>query len=252
MGVGMGFGKTAAIVVIGNEVLSGKVLDQNSPYLVGELRQLGVHVQRIAVIPDQVEVIAEEIAFCKNRFDWVFTSGGIGPTHDDVTMEGLATGVGRPLICHPVLERFLKKIYPGTLNAAQQKLTFVPEGVDFVYAEGIRIPILHFENIYVFPGVPSLLMKKFSAIKERFRGSPFYLSKIFLVEEEYKIAQHLHQTLEKFPYLLIGSYPIMEHPDYRVVITMESKERDYLEGASAFLLSMLDEKSVFKMERVVP
>src|SRR5581483_11395428 len=108
-------GKTAAIIIIGNEILSGKVADRNSAYLSRELRNLGVDLRRIVVVPD-------EIASCRKRFDLIFTSGGVGPTHDDVTMEGVAAGVERPLIHHDILDQLLRKVYSGELNAAHMKL----------------------------------------------------------------------------------------------------------------------------------
>ncbi len=95
---------SAAAVVIGNEILSGKVVDTNSPFLATELRALGVVLQRIAVIPDDVRTIAEEVRACHRAYDVVFTSGGVGPTHDDITMEGIALALGRQVILHPDIE----------------------------------------------------------------------------------------------------------------------------------------------------
>jgi molybdenum cofactor synthesis domain-containing protein len=244
-------GKSAAIVIIGNEILSGKVTDRNSSYLSSQLRSLGVNVQRIVVIPDDVPVIAEEIAFCRKEYDLIFTSGGVGPTHDDVTMEGIAAGVARPLIHNPILDELLKKIYAGDLNAAQMKLADVPEGLELLYSDSLRIPVLHFGNIYIFPGIPELLVRKFEAIKERFRDAPFHLKKIFLVEEEDAIAEHLNATLRQFPLLLLGSYPILNNPDYKVILTLESKDLSYLESAAKMLLSLLPEDSVLKIEQGV-
>ncbi|MFY9270622.1 MAG: competence/damage-inducible protein A [Candidatus Manganitrophaceae bacterium] len=242
------YGKTAAIVVIGNEILSGKVIDTNSPYLARELRTLGVDLQRIAVVPDQIESIGEEIAFCHKRYDLIFTSGGVGPTHDDVTMEGIAKGVERPLVHHPVLDQLLRTAYQKNLNPAELKLADVPEGLELLYAETLRVPVLHFENIYIFPGIPELLVRKFEAIKERFRETPFYLRKIFLTASEASIAAGLNQVLAQYPHLLLGSYPILHHPDYQVILTLESKDKDYLEESTASLLSTLPKESVFKTE----
>ncbi|HZR46192.1 MAG TPA: competence/damage-inducible protein A [Candidatus Manganitrophaceae bacterium] len=241
-------GKTAAIIIIGNEILSGKVADRNSAYLSRELRNLGVDLRRIVVVPDEVSVIAEEIASCRKRFDLIFTSGGVGPTHDDVTMEGVAAGVERPLIHHDILDQLLRKVYSGELNAAHMKLADVPEGIELLYSDHLRIPVLHFGNIYIFPGIPELLVRKFEAIKERFRESPFHLNKIFLTREEEAIADHLNASLRRFPRLLLGSYPILHHPDYKVILTLESKDRSYLEEATKLLLSLLPAESILKVE----
>lgn len=240
--------KNAAIIVIGNEILSGKVQDTNSPYLSGELRALGVHLQRISVIPDEIDTIAEEIAACRKRYDLVFTSGGVGPTHDDVTMEGIARGVRKPLIHHPILDQLLRTVYGGELNPAQAKLADVPEGLELLHAEGLRVPVLRFENIYIFPGIPDLLVRKFEAIKERFRETPFHLRKIFLTGEEALVAEDLHKVLRLYPHLLLGSYPILHHPEYKVILTLESKDKSYLEGATESLLSFLPKEVVLRLE----
>lgn len=240
--------KNAAIIVIGNEILSGKVQDTNSPYLSGELRALGVHLQRISVIPDEIDTIAEEIAACRKRYDLVFTSGGVGPTHDDVTMEGIARGVRKPLIHHPILDQLLRTVYGGELNPAQAKLADVPEGLELLHAEGLRVPVLRFENIYIFPGIPDLLVRKFEAIKERFRETPFHLRKIFLTGEEALVAEDLNKVLRLYPHLLLGSYPILHHPEYKVILTLESKDKSYLEGATESLLSFLPKEVVLRLE----
>ena len=95
--------KTAGIIVIGNEILSGKIVDTNSPHLCQELRSLGVDVQRVVIIPDNIDVIASEAATFSNLFDYVFTTGGVGPTHDDVTIEAIAQGLQRDVVIHPEL-----------------------------------------------------------------------------------------------------------------------------------------------------
>lgn len=241
-------GKSAAIIVIGNEILSGKVEDLNSPYLSRELRALGVNVQRITVVPDQVDLIAEEVTLCRNRYHLLFTSGGVGPTHDDVTMEGIAKGVGRPLIHHPILDQLLRTVYEGDLNQAQIKLAHVPEGLELLHADGLRVPVLRFQNIYIFPGIPDLLTRKFEAIKERFRETPFHLRKIFLTGDEALIAEDLNKVLRIYPHLLLGSYPVLHHPEYKVILTLESKDKSYLEGAMQSLLSFLPKDLILRLE----
>src|SRR5213083_3609195 len=113
--------KTAGIILIGNELLSGKVVDANAAYLCRELRSLGVDVRRIVVIPDEVDQIAAEVTQFSGRFDVVFTSGGVGPTHDDVTIEGVARAMGVPVVRHPRLVATLEGYYRGELNDAHLK-----------------------------------------------------------------------------------------------------------------------------------
>jgi molybdenum cofactor synthesis domain-containing protein len=241
------YGKTAAIVITGNEILSGKVPEQNAQYLARELRLLGVNLKRVAILPDETKTIAEEIAFCKGRFDFIFTSGGIGPTHDDMTVEGIALGLNRALVESETLSKLLTDIYSDAINKALMKMAVVPEGVEFIYGAGLKLPVLLIENVYIFPGVPEYLVKKFTAIRERFLDTPFYLKKIFLCQDEGEIADSLHKTLAQFPKLLLGSYPILHQKEYQVIVTLESKDADYLESAVKTLLSLLPRDSVYKV-----
>ena len=133
----------AGIVVIGNEILSGKTVDSNSAFLARELRQLGVTLTRITVIPDELNVIEETVRDFHRTFDLVFTSGGVGPTHDDITIEGVARALGRRVIVHPVLEAKIHEYLNGkTPNAAHLKMAEVPEGAELLMDERIRFPTI--------------------------------------------------------------------------------------------------------------
>src|SRR5438874_7879766 len=124
--------KTAAIIVIGNEILSGKVADSNAAFLTRELRALGVNLRRILVIPDELDEIADAIRTYQPHFDVIFTSGGVGPTHDDVTMEGVARGLERRLMRHPVLEEKIRA-YTGERGIDPgMKMAEVPEGAELI------------------------------------------------------------------------------------------------------------------------
>src|SRR4029450_7643347 len=120
--------KTAGIVIIGNEVLSGKTLDINSHFLCAELRQLGVEVQKISTIQDEIELMGHEVAAFSKRFDYVFTTGGVGPTHDDVTIDGIARGFGLNIVRHPDIERRMRQRLGGEVNEARLRMAHIPEG----------------------------------------------------------------------------------------------------------------------------
>jgi FAD synthetase len=236
--------KTAGIVIIGNEILSGKVQDANAAYLLHELRLLGVDVKKVSVIPDEVDIIALEVATFSRQFDVVFTSGGVGPTHDDVTIEGIAKAFGHRVIRHPELERLLRSRYGSELNEARLKLTEVPEGAVLIREDSLWLPAVAMENVYIFPGIPDLLRQKFESIKERFRDRPYFLRKVYVKEGEGNIAAFLHDLLREFPELMLGSYPDIHNPSYRVMLTLESKDEAYLHTALERLLAMLPGNSV--------
>lgn len=236
--------KTAGIVIIGNEILSGKVQDANAAYLLRELRLLGVDVKKVSVIPDEIDVIAVEVVTFSRQFDIVFTSGGVGPTHDDVTIEGIAKAFGRRVIRHPELERLLRSRYGGDLNEARLKLTEVPEGAVLVREDGLWLPAVTVENVYIFPGIPDLLRQKFESIKERFREQPYFLRRVYVKEGEGNIATYLYALLREFPDLMLGSYPDIHNSSYKVMLTLETKDERYVQFALERLLTLLPQDSV--------
>jgi molybdenum cofactor synthesis domain-containing protein len=240
--------RTAGIVVIGNEILSGKIADANSPWLAGELRRLGVDLRRITAIPDELEVIGATVREFSEAFDVVFTSGGVGPTHDDVTMEGIAGGFGLAVVSHPVLEASLRRYLGDAVNAAHLKMAEVPEGADLVEDASLGFPTVKLRNVYILPGIPEILRKKFDALRERFADTPYHLRVIYSRHSESAIAESLHRALAEFPELLLGSYPKIGDPEYSVKLTMESKDSGYLQRAFDRLIALLPEGAVVRTE----
>jgi len=240
--------KTAGIVLIGNEILSGKVADQNAVYLCREFRQLGVDVRKIAVVPDEVELIAHEVAEFSRAYDWVFTSGGVGPTHDDVTIEGVARAFGLRVVRHAALVAQLQQAYQGRLNEARLKMAEVPAGAELLASDHLVVPVVVVRNVHVFPGVPEIFRRKFDAIKERFRERPYLLRIVFFQVGEGTLAEHLNAMLRSFPEVLCGSYPEFTNPEYKVRVTLESKEPEYLEAALQDLLARLPAEAVVRVQ----
>ena len=238
----------AAIIVIGNEILSGKVVDTNAPFLTRELRAIGVTLKRILTIPDEVDEIAEAVKEFRPRYDVVFTSGGVGPTHDDVTMEGIAKGLGRRLVRHPAIEGRLREFYKEHVNDARLKMSEVPEGAELLVDGRLGFPTVKCENFYILPGIPELFEQKFEALRERFSATPYTLRVVYTREGEGSIAEHLNATLAAFPDLLLGSYPKLSHPEYTVKLTLESKDPEYVDRALAHLLQLLPAEAIVRTE----
>ncbi|PYM80837.1 MAG: competence/damage-inducible protein A [Candidatus Rokuibacteriota bacterium] len=205
--------KTAGIILVGNEILSGKTVDANAAYLCRELRELGVEVRRIAVIPDEVALIAEEVAAFSKAFDLVFTSGGVGPTHDDVTIEGVARALGVPVVRHPELVALLERYYRDKLTDAALRMAEIPEGAELITGNGLRFPNVAMRNVI----------------------------------GEGTLADYLNRLLDAFPLLLVGSYPELSNPEYQVKVTLESRDRGYLEQALAEFLGRLPGDAVVKV-----
>ena len=239
--------KTTGIVVIGNEILSGKVVDANSPYLCQELRPLGVDVRRVVVLPDEVEVIAEHVAVFASAFDYVLTTGGVGPTHDDVTIAAVARGLGRQVVIHPELSALLQTHWAERPAAVRDKMASVPEGTQLLMEPSLPIPVLRVGNVYVFPGIPKLFRRLFDDVKERFRESPYHVRHVYVRARESSFAHHLEAVMTAFPDLMLGSYPEVDNPVYRVKLTLESKDPAYLERAHEHLLALLPADVVVDM-----
>jgi molybdenum cofactor synthesis domain-containing protein len=240
--------KTAGIVIIGNEVLSGKTQDTNSHFLCKELRALGVEVRRISVIPDEIELIGREVAGFARDFDFVFTTGGVGPTHDDVTMAGIAHGFGVKVVHHPELERALRERHGSNINEARLRMAEVPEGAALVGGGAVHTAVVKFRNVYIFPGIPKILYERFEIIKETFRDAPYFLKVVYVREGEGVIASILNNLLAGFPELLLGSYPVLDNPDYKVKVTLESKDSSYLSRAFERFLETLPVGAVHRIE----
>jgi molybdenum cofactor synthesis domain-containing protein len=240
--------KTAAVVVIGNEILTGKSEDKNASYLIGELYKLGVALRRVVVIADDVTEIARAVRECAADFDYVFTSGGVGPTHDDVTIEGVARAFDRPVVRVPELEAMLRSYFGEGVNEARLRMADAPDGSQLIKAAGLRWPVLATENVYVLPGVPELFRSKFEAIRERFRGDPYYVGAVYTREDEFDIAPRLDRVAANHPDVDIGSYPTFTREDYRVKVTIESKVEAAVDRARSELLTLLDPAAIFGSE----
>jgi molybdenum cofactor synthesis domain-containing protein len=240
--------RTCAMVVVGNEILSGKVQDSNAYFAAREMRRLGVALMRIAVVPDEIPAIANEVAHCAKGFDFVLTSGGVGPTHDDITIEAVAAAFGRKVVIDPELRRIVERHFTGGLNAAGLKMAEVPEGAVLISAGDVRFPTVQLENVYILPGIPQIFETKLTALKGRFASDPYFIRTIYLNSSEGLIAEHLNRCLKLYPELLLGSYPRIGSAEYRIKLTLESKDNDYLKLAFDCLMGLLPQDAVLKFE----
>jgi molybdenum cofactor synthesis domain-containing protein len=240
---------TAAILIIGNEILSAKVRDENGPFLAGELRALGVELRRIEVVPDEVPLIVDALLRCLASAAHVFTSGGIGPTHDDVTIAAIAQAYGVPVVHDEATLRLLESYYGTKLNAARRRLAEIPQGGRAEFHEGFAFPVLGIDRVTIFPGVPQLLREGFLRIRERFRQAPIFSAAIYFTLGEGALAEHLDETVARFPAVAIGSYPRFdEGSDHRVKVTFDGRVRAEVGEALAFLKLRVPASAVVREE----
>ena len=239
---------SVGIIVIGNEILSGKVVDANSPYFCQELRELGASVERIVTIADEIEIISKEVRELSEAYDFVFTSGGIGPTHDDLTIRGVAAAFGLEVVRSDGIADRLRRAAKREPNEAELKMAEIPAGAQLLDAGDLWFPLIVVKNVYIYPGIPELLRKKFESARDRFRGEPFVLKKVYVRRHESEIAPALNDLLREFPELLLGSYPKILESSFHVELTLESRQATYVESALESLLKRLPTEAIFKVE----
>jgi molybdenum cofactor synthesis domain-containing protein len=230
---------TAGIVIIGDEILSGKFVEENAAFLIGELRTLGVDLRRITVIPDDRDDIAVTVTAASGRFDHVFTSGGVGPTHDDITIAAIAHGFGVGVERHPDLEAKVRGYWKDRLADANLRLADVPAGSELVYGKDQVWPVVCFRNVYILPGVPALFRRKFVDIRDRFRSAPVWAARLYIDGEEGELAPQLDAVVAAHPQVKLGSYPRFSEKDFRVLLTLEAAQAADVTAAFEMLRARL-------------
>ena len=200
---------TACVILIGNEILSGRTKDKNLAYISETLNAHGVQVTEARVIADVESVIIDSVNECRAKFDYVFTTGGIGPTHDDITSLSIAKAVGKPLIRHPQAEQQLRKYYgPEKTNDARMKMADVPEGAELIPNPISIAPGFIIENVYVMAGVPSICEAMIDYVAPTLKGgAPMQAIAYDVNKAEGDIAVILNAIQENYADLEIGVYP---------------------------------------------
>lgn len=245
---------TAAILIIGDEILKGHTQDTNSAFLTRALRKLGVSVQRITVVPDVQEIIAKEVALLSPQYTHLITSGGIGPTHDDVTFESVAKAFQEELYPHPELARLVEEFF-GVVdeNSAAMKLAMVPRsaslnyGTDPLTGQLLRYPLVSVRNVYIFPGIPSLMERAFNGLEHLFAssGTTFHTREVFVDADEAEIAPVLTKLQAGWGRkVALGSYPDWLSNYHRVRLVLDSDSQEEVDKAQTQLLDKLPKGSV--------
>lgn len=217
---------SAAVLLIGNELLSGRVADANLPFLARRLFELGVLLTRAEVCGDEPGEIAAAVQRLSARCTWVFTTGGIGPTHDDVTIEGVAWAFGARVVLEPTLEALIRDHFGDACLPAHLRMARAPEGATLEGCDG-GWPTVRMHNVFVLPGVPAILQRKFERFCGQFRQPPRHRATLAFRADEALIAPVLERAAASFPGVRIGSYP---QPD-RVLVVFEGEPQESVEAA---------------------
>ena len=238
--------KTAAVLVIGNEILTGKIQDLNVAFIARELFALGVSLRRVVVCPDEVDIIARDLDALRSAHDFVFTTGGVGPTHDDVTIAGVAKAFGLPIVRDEAMAAMLRAHYAERVSEGHLRMADVPQGAVLLSTPEVPWPTVNLDNVYVFPGVPELVRLKFPQLRERLRDGDGFVSRaVYTLHDEAEIAALLEQIVAAFPSVSVGSYPQWKDARYRTKLTFDSKDVTAIDGAVAkFVAEVAPEKIV--------
>lgn len=238
---------TAALVIIGDELLSGKTQDTNTPFALAELRALGIAVRRIAVVPDRIEDIVDELRRVQPAHDYVLTSGGVGPTHDDVTIEAVARALGRPVVRSEELVRAMHALWQP-VKETHLRMADAPEGAELLYGEGLRFPLIRVENIFIFPGIPEIFREKLLSIRGLLRSTPFHLTRVYSKYGEGRLGPLMTQIVAEHPAVSVGSYPTLSAVDHRVLVTFESKDGAAVTAAVDAFTQLVGDEGVVRIE----
>jgi molybdenum cofactor synthesis domain-containing protein len=235
-------GPTAAVLLIGEELLSGKVEDQNARFLVRELRQLGVGLRRIEVVPDEIDEIARAVRALSARFDHVFTSGGVGPTHDDVTMEAVAAAFHMPIARRDELVPLIRAGLGADLHDRDLRMADIPAGARLIQGaapDPTRWPVVAVNNVYVLPGVPVIFRRKFELLRDLLRAPPIFTCVVGSALGEGPIAATLDTVVAEFPDVAVGSYPQSDPTLFKVKLTLDGRDEARVRAAKGRLATLL-------------
>jgi molybdenum cofactor synthesis domain-containing protein len=241
----------AAILIIGNEILSGRTQDTNTTTIALWLNSIGVKVQEVRVIPDIENIIIETVNHLRKVNDYVFTTGGIGPTHDDITAQSISKAFGIKYEIHKEAYKILEAYYkPGEFNEGRQKMVWMPENANLILNPTSGAPGFNIENVFCLPGVPSILKSMLGGLKNKVvGGDPILSHTISLRTVESEIADSLTKVQDKNLDVEIGSYPFFQAGKLGVSIVIRSEDQSKIDNCNLQILKFVNEKKIEVVDR---
>tara|TARA_Y100000590_G_scaffold358678_1_gene414155 strand:+ start:8920 stop:9672 length:753 start_codon:yes stop_codon:yes gene_type:complete len=237
---------TAGIIIIGNEVLSGRTKDLNTSTLANWLNSLGIKVEEVRIIPDNENIIINTINKLRNTFNYVFTTGGIGPTHDDITAESTSKAFKLEYGIHKEAFSILEKYYdPGEFNEGRQKMAKMPTTANLILNPTSGAPGFYVENVFCLPGVPTILKSMIGGLNNVLVGGDPILSKtVNLRTYESEIAKSLTDVQNNNKDVEIGSYPFFRQGKLGVSIVLRSLDQKKIDKCNSQILEFVKEKKI--------
>ena len=241
----------AAILIIGNEILSGRTKDTNTSTIATWLNSIGVKVEEVRVIPDIEQKIIDTLNFLRKTYDYVFTTGGIGPTHDDITAESVSKTFGLKYEIHKEAYKILEAYYKaGEFNEGRQKMVWMPENANLILNPTSGAPGFNVDNVFCLPGVPSILKSMLGGLTNSIvGGEPILSLTISLRTIESEIANSLTKVQDDNKDVEIGSYPFFQAGKLGVSIVIRSEDQSKIDNCNAQILNFVNEKKIEVVER---
>jgi molybdenum cofactor synthesis domain-containing protein len=241
----------AAILIIGNEILSGRTQDTNTSTLATWLNSIGVKVGEVRVIPDVEQTIIDVLNLLRSEYNYVFTTGGIGPTHDDITAQSVSKAFGIKYEIHKKAYKILEAYYkPGEFNEGRQKMVWMPENANLILNPTSGAPGFSVENVFCLPGVPSILKSMLGGLKnEIVGGKPILSLTVSLKTVESEIADSLTKVQNDNQDIEIGSYPFFHAGKLGVSIVIRSEDQTKIDECSSQILKFVNEKNIEVVDR---
>ena len=241
----------AAILIIGNEILSGRTQDTNTSTLATWLNSIGVTVNEVRVIPDIEKKIVDTLNVLRKINDYVFTTGGIGPTHDDITAQSVAKAFGLKYEIHKEGFKILEAYYkPGEFNEGRQKMVWMPEKAELILNPTSGAPGFSVENVFCLPGVPSILKSMIGGLKNKIvGGEPILSHTISLRTVESEIAKSITQIQEQNKDVEIGSYPFFHAGKLGVSIVVRSEKQSKIDICNSQIMEFINKNKIEIVER---
>ena len=241
----------ASILIIGNEILSGRTQDTNTSTLAIWLNSIGVKVEEVRVIPDVENTIVETLNLLRSKYDYVFTTGGIGPTHDDITAQSVSKAFRIKYEVHKEAFKILEEYYkPGEFNEGRQKMAWMPENANLILNPTSGAPGFNVENVFSLPGVPSILKSMLGGLtNEIIGGEPIKSLTISLKTVESEIANSLTKVQNDNKDVEIGSYPFFHAGKLGVSIVIRSEDQSKINNCNSQILKFVNEKNIKIVDR---
>jgi molybdenum cofactor synthesis domain-containing protein len=232
---------TAAALVIGDEILSGKVVEANVVSLARMLRGLGVLLRRVVVVMDDVDTIAHEVRVLSSTHDWLFTSGGVGPTHDDVTVEAVAKAFGARVVSSPQMEAMLRAHYKERCTHGHLRMALMPEGARLEVTSEITWPTIRLRNTWLLPGIPEAFRMKLPVVAAGIgaTGPTFVSHTVYVKMDEGVLKPLLDRVVGQFPDVSVGSYPKWLEAGYKTKLTFDGRDEVRVLAARDALVALL-------------